>query len=99
MMTRKALAAKIGFGQLELLQGRAHRPVDDDDALLQESFEGMKGGRGHGSGEVCFVDPTRRRTSGRSSSNSEHINISGYGNIISILNHKRDKVQKERFKI
>jgi hypothetical protein len=42
-MAGKALAAEIGLRELELLQGGAHRAVDDDDALLQKRFEGMHG--------------------------------------------------------
>ena len=40
-MVLEALAAEIGFGELELLEGGAHGAVDDDDALLQKRFEGM----------------------------------------------------------
>ena len=33
-------AAKVGFGEAFGLKHRAHGPVDDDDALLQERAQG-----------------------------------------------------------
>ncbi len=48
VMILEALAAEIGLGELELLQGGAHRAVDDDDAFLQEGFEGMERRGRHG---------------------------------------------------
>jgi hypothetical protein len=51
VMRLEALAAIIGLGKLELLQGGAHGPVDDDDALLEKCFEGMESV--HGGGELC----------------------------------------------
>ena len=37
----ETFAAEIGLGQAEALQGGTHGAVDDDDALLEEGFEGM----------------------------------------------------------
>jgi hypothetical protein len=42
-MILEPFPAKVGFGQLEGLQSRAHRAVDDNDAFLQKSFKWMHG--------------------------------------------------------
>ena len=45
VMVLEPLPAKIRLAQLEPLQRRPHRAVDDDNALLQQGFEGMDGER------------------------------------------------------
>ncbi len=68
-MLRKALAAEVGFGELELLEGGAHGPVDDDDALLQKRFEGMEGGVGHGFNISTYLDASMDKSGERASGN------------------------------
>ena len=48
----KARAAIIRFGQLVLLDHRAHGAVEDDDAFAHQRFERMKDFGGHGEAEL-----------------------------------------------
>jgi hypothetical protein len=41
-MIRKPLTAESGFIQLVRLDHRAHRPIEDDDARLQNFFERVR---------------------------------------------------------
>jgi hypothetical protein len=43
-MIRKPLTAEAGFIQLVRLDHRAHRPIKDDDARLQNFFERVQNG-------------------------------------------------------
>ena len=65
VMRLEAFAAEIGLGELVLLQGGAHGAVDDDDAFLQESFEGMEGGESSsGKGYGGLVDQGQQDAGG-----------------------------------
>ena len=48
----EARAAIIGFGQLVLLDHRAHGAIEQDDALAEERFERMENVGGHVDGEL-----------------------------------------------
>jgi hypothetical protein len=62
VMILEALAAEIFLLELVLLQGGAHGAVDDDDALLQQGFEGMEVAHGSGKENAGIWAESHRRT-------------------------------------
>ena len=52
LMGREARASVLFLGELVALHHRAHRAIEQDDALAEKGFKRMNGGGGHGEAAI-----------------------------------------------